>query len=116
MTTVCRTNVVARAANGCGTRPLDVVIMIDRSTSMASEHRLDNAKQSAKGLVNSLDANGGVGGSGRHHVGLTSFAGTSAHVNVALGTSSAATVNSAINGLSGQRQHAHQARDGHRGW
>ena len=86
------------AATSCGTRPLDVVITIDRSTSMASESRLANAKTAAKDLVNSLDANGGVGGSGLHHVGLTSFA-DSATVNVHLGSSSAATVNGAINGL-----------------
>ena len=91
--------VTPAAADGCGARPLDVIIVIDRSTSMDSESRLVNAKKAAKDLVNSLDDNGGVGGSGLHHVGLTSFAGSSALVDVHLGTASAATVDNAIDHL-----------------
>ncbi len=87
------------SADGCGARPLDVIIVVDRSTSMDSESRLVNAKKAAKDLVNSLDDHGGVGGSGLHHVGLTSFAGTAASVNVHLGTASAATVDNAIDHL-----------------
>ncbi len=99
------TNAVTEGANTstvveqCGVVPLDVVLLIDRSTSMGSESRLVIAKTSANSLVSSLDANGGVGGTGIHHVGLTSFAGDSGVVNVALGSASAATVTSAINGL-----------------
>ncbi|MEI7743774.1 MAG: vWA domain-containing protein [Chloroflexota bacterium] len=90
----------------CGVRPLDVVLILDKSGSMGSSQtasgtppktRIAYAKAAATGLVDSLDGNGGVGS--RHHVGVTSYGGTTASVNVSLGTSSAATVDAAINGL-----------------
>ena len=92
----------------CGTVPLDVELIIDRSGSMGEtgtasgtppQIRIFYAKAAAVALVNSLNANGGVGGAGKHHVGLSSFGNSSAGVNLALGSSSAATVNAAINGL-----------------
>ena len=86
--------------DGCGIRPLDVVILMDRSGSMGNESRLVFAKQAANGLIADLNANGGVGGSGRHQVGLTKFGGTTATVDVALGSgASAATVTGAVNAL-----------------
>lgn len=92
---------------GCGLKPLDVELIIDRSGSMGDTQfssgghvRLYWAKQAADDLVDSLDATGGVGGgSNLHHVGLTVFSGTTASVNLALGTSSAATVKSHIDAL-----------------
>jgi len=73
------------------------------STATASgtppQVRLYYAKQAANDLVTSLQANGGVGGSGLHHVGLTSYGGTTAQNDVVLGTSSASAVHAAINGL-----------------
>jgi Mg-chelatase subunit ChlD len=98
---------VAVAQNVCGNLPLDVVIVLDTSGSMSSntsgspaQTRLHWAEAAATQLVNDLDGHGGVGGSGRHHVGLTTFSGTTATLRVALGTSTAATVNTSINGLS----------------
>jgi uncharacterized repeat protein (TIGR01451 family) len=62
--------------------------------------RLYWAKQAADDLVDSLDATGGIGGgSNLHHVGLTTYSGTTASVNLALGTSSASTVKSHIDAL-----------------
>ncbi len=92
---------------GCGRKPLDVELIIDRSGSMGETQwatdghvRLYWAKLAADGLVDSLDANGGVGGgSNLHHVGLTKFGNTAASVLVPLGTSSPSTVKSSINGL-----------------
>jgi hypothetical protein len=90
----------------CGVEPLDVVLVLDTSGSMEDNSnngktRLEWAQLSAKQLVDALDANGGVGGSGAHHVGLTVFSGSSASVEVALGTSSAGDVKDAIDALSG---------------
>jgi von Willebrand factor type A domain len=84
--------------------PQDVVLIIDTSGSMGDNStngktRLEWAKLSAKQLVDSLDAKGGVGGAGAHRVGVTRFWGSSASVVLALGNSSAATVKGAIDGL-----------------
>lgn len=92
---------------GCGRKPLDVELIIDRSGSMGETQwatdghvRLYWAKQAADGLVDSLDATGGVGGgSNLHHVGLTRFGNGAASVVLPLGTSSASTVKSSIDGL-----------------
>ncbi len=98
----------AVADTGCGVVPLDVELVIDRSGSMGETQnasgtppqvRMFYAKAAAHDLVNTLNSEGGVGGSGRHHVGLSSFGNDNATTNVALGTSSAATVGSAIDGL-----------------
>jgi hypothetical protein len=91
----------AAVDTGCGIRPLDVVLVIDRSGSMGNESRLVNAKVAAAGLVADLNTHGGVGGSGRHMVGLTTYGADSATAVVKLGAgASAATVTTAINGLS----------------
>jgi Mg-chelatase subunit ChlD len=87
----------------CGVRPLDVELIIDRSGSMSSEQsggqtRIYWAKQAANQLVDDLDANGGVGS--MHAIGLTSFGGVTATVNMALGGSSAAQAHTAINAIS----------------
>ncbi len=92
---------------GCGLKPLDVELIVDRSGSMGDSQfnsgghaRMYWAQHAADGLVDSLDATGGVGGgSNLHHVGLTVFSGTTASVNLALGTSSASTVKSHIDAL-----------------
>jgi hypothetical protein len=91
----------------CSTVPLDVEIILDTSGSMGSNPsgspshtRLYWAEAAATQLVNQLDANGGVGGaSGLHHVGLTRFSDTTSTVVLALGTSTAMQVNTAISGL-----------------
>lgn len=91
--------------NYCGTVPLDVEIILDTSGSMTSNSsgghtRLYWAEAAATQLVNQLDGNGGVGGaSGLHHVGLTTFSGSSATPHPSLWTSDANTVNLAISGL-----------------
>ena len=92
---------------GCGRKPLDVVFIIDRSGSMGQvewitdgQVRLYWAKNAADGLVDSLQSTGGVGGgSNLHHVGLSRFGNNTAEVDLALGTSSAATVKANINAL-----------------
>ncbi len=91
---------------GCGVVPLDVELVIDRSGSMGQnasgtppQVRMVYAKAAAHDLVSTLDSEGGVGGSGRHHVGLSSFGNGNATTNLALGTSSASAVGSAIDGL-----------------
>jgi uncharacterized repeat protein (TIGR01451 family) len=98
-----RTAAVAQDAQLCE-RPLDIVMIIDRSGSMALEtggkSRIEWAQQAANNLVDGLDANGGVGAGGLHQVGLTSYGGSTATVNLALGGSSALDAHTAINGLS----------------
>jgi von Willebrand factor type A domain len=91
----------------CGVHPLDVELIVDTSGSMTSlsgspaHSRLYWLQQAATQLVGDLNSNGGVGGgSGIHHVGLTSFSGTTATVRLALGASTASAVDTAINGLS----------------
>lgn len=89
---------------GCGLIPLDVELVVDRSGSMGDNKsdghtRLYWAQAAAGQLVDNLAANGGVGSGSRHQVGVTSFHNTTAHTDLALGGSSAATVKSAINGL-----------------
>ncbi len=93
---------------GCGVVPLDVELIIDRSDSMGSSQwatgtpphsRLYWSQAAADDLVGALDANGGVGGSGRHHVGLTTFGNNSATVDLALGTSSASAAVAAVDGI-----------------
>ncbi len=90
----------------CGVHPLDVELIIDRSGSMSSQYsgghnRIYWAKQAADQLIANLDANGGVGGaSGIHHVGIVSFGGTTASVNLSLGSANAATATAAVDGIS----------------
>jgi hypothetical protein len=95
---------VAAGANICGTNPLDVEIVLDTSGSMSSNSsgspahtRLYWAQAAATQLVSDLDSHGGVGT--LHHVGLTTFSGTTASVKLALGTSTAAQVDTAISAL-----------------
>jgi hypothetical protein len=85
-------------------RPLDIVLIIDRSGSMDQvtdgKTRLGWANDAANNLVDALDANGGVGGaSGLHHVGLTTYGGnitTGVTRDLQLGASNAAAVHTAI--------------------
>src|ERR1035437_6093923 len=96
---------VAVAQNVCGTVPLDVEIILDTSGSMGSnsssgQTRLHWAQAAATQLVNDLNSHGTVGGaSGLHHVGLTTFSGTTSTVQLALGASTGAQVNTAIGAL-----------------
>ncbi len=88
----------------CGVEPLDVELIIDASGSMGDnssngKSRMEWAQKSAKQLVGSLDANGGVGGAGAHRVGLSAFAGVSGWVVLALGDNSEGVVDAAIDGL-----------------
>jgi hypothetical protein len=85
-------------------RPLDIVLIIDRSGSMDNvtdgKTRLGWANDAANNLVDALDANGGVGGaSGLHHVGLTTYGGsitTGVTRDLQLGASDATAVHAAI--------------------
>lgn len=93
-------------------RPLDVVLVIDRSGSMDlvtdGQSRLGWAKDAANLLVTGLNDHGGVGGSGLHRVGLTTYGdrdnsdGIPSGVSrdLQLGTSDAAAVHAAINAYS----------------
>lgn len=93
-------------------RPLDVVLVIDRSGSMdlvtGGQSRLGWAKDAANALIDGLDANGGVGAGGLHQVGLTTYGnrdnsdGSPAGFtrDLQLGGSNAAAVKAAINAYS----------------
>lgn len=87
----------------CGVVPIDLVFVIDRSGSMntseGAHSRLGWAKLAATGLVSQFDNPAGSVGT-LHQVGVSSFGGSSVSRNVALGTSDAATINAAINGIS----------------
>lgn len=88
-------------SQSCGTVPLDIEFILDRSGSMTSngndgKTRLEWAQTAADQLVDALQSHGGVGSSGIHHVGVTSFADTSASVDLALGGSNATAVKAAI--------------------
>ena len=87
----------------CGIRPIDLVLVIDRSGSMATAEgahtRSGWAKLAAKDLVDNFDANGGVGAAGIHQIGVSSFGGTTSSRNIQLGTSNAAAIKAAIDGV-----------------
>jgi uncharacterized repeat protein (TIGR01451 family) len=106
MLTMAPTVAASHQSAECGIRPIDLVLIMDRSGSMntleGAQTRLAWAKQAANGLVNELNGHGGVGGAGLHLVGVSSFAGTSASTNVALSAAAdAATVTGAVNALVG---------------
>ena len=89
---------------GCGLIPLDVELIVDRSGSMGTNSsnghtRMYWAQDAADQLVDSLDTNGGVGTGQNHHVGVTSFHNTTAHVDLSLDGANAAAVKAAIDGL-----------------
>jgi hypothetical protein len=95
---------IADDQSGCGLIPLDIELIVDRSGSMGSNSsnghtRLYWAQDAADQLVDSLDANGGVGTGQNHHVGVTSFHSTTAHVDLSLDGASASAVKAAIDGL-----------------
>jgi hypothetical protein len=69
------------------------------SNSSNGHTRLYWAQDAADQLVDSLDANGGVGTGQNHHVGLTSFHNTTANVDLSLDGASASAVKAAIDGL-----------------
>ena len=89
------------AVEGCGTVPLDVEIILDGSSSMSSNSNNGHtraywASAAIKQLIDQLDDNGGVGtggatsSGGRHRVGLTVYAGSTASVLSALASRDAA--------------------------
>ena len=95
---------VAVDQSGCGLIPLDVELIVDRSGSMGDNvsnghTRLYWAQHAADQLVDSLDANGGVGSGEHHRVGVSSFHNASGTVNLALGGATASAARTAINGL-----------------
>lgn len=95
---------IAADQTSCGVRPIDLELIIDRSGSMntaeGAKTRIGWAKEAAVGMINGLDGNGGVGASGLHRVGLSTFGGITSSTPVALGSgSNAATVNAAINAI-----------------
>ena len=108
--TFAATPATVSAAEGenCGVYPVDLVIVIDRSGSMntdtipgaGTKSRLAWAQEAANGLVAQFDANGGVGGSGIHRIGISSFGGTTASRNVALADAlGASAITPAVNAI-----------------
>ena len=95
-----------RAVEVCGTVPLDVELIIDRSGSMQSETsgdpaqtRLAWAKLAVNQLVTALDTNLGIGGDD-HRIGLTTFGGDSATTPLPLSADNDLTdVTTAINAI-----------------
>jgi hypothetical protein len=93
-------------------RPLDVVLIIDRSGSMDlvtdGQSRLGWAKDAANQLIDGLEANGGVGLGGLHQVGLSTYGnrdnsdGSPAGFtrDLQLGTATAAAAHAAVNAYS----------------
>ncbi len=91
-------------------RPLDIVFIIDRSGSMdevtpvpgspivpgVNNTRLGWANDAANNLVAALESAGGVGPGGLHQVGLVTYGGGSATVDLALGPSGGAQVHASI--------------------
>ncbi|MCC6618594.1 MAG: DUF11 domain-containing protein [Chloroflexi bacterium] len=95
--------VSATEGASCGVVPIDLVFVIDRSGSMNTNEgahtRLGWAKLAATGLVSQFDSPAGSVGT-LHQIGVSTFGGTTKTRNVALGTSNAATINTAINAIS----------------
>lgn len=93
-------------------RPLDIVLIIDRSGSMdlvtGGQSRLGWAKDAANALVTGLNDNGGVGAGGLHQVGLTTYGNRDQSDGIPagftrdlqLGSASAASVHAAIDAYS----------------
>ncbi len=91
-------------------RPLDIVFILDRSGSMdevtpnpgdpivpgVNNTRLGWANDAANNLVTALEGAGGVGAGGLHQVGLVSYGGGTSTIDLALGASSGAAVQGAI--------------------
>jgi len=90
---------VTAAGVGTHTKPVDVVLVIDRSGSMAGQ-RMTDAKAAAVGFANRILGNGNPND---NSMALVSYAGQEGSVdvttNVAYGTKSLTTVTNAINGL-----------------
>jgi fimbrial isopeptide formation D2 family protein len=95
----------ATEPENCGVVPIDLVFVIDRSGSMNTQEgaktRLGWAKQAANDLVDLFDANGGVGSTGSHRIGLSTFGGTTASSPIDLvDADDAATIEAAVNAIS----------------
>jgi hypothetical protein len=104
------TSSLAGEPAGSYQRPLDVVFIIDRSGSMdqvtpnpgspvvpgVNNTRLGWANDAANDLVSALEAAGGVGPGGLHQVGLVTYGGGSATVDLPLGPTAGSGVHAAI--------------------
>jgi hypothetical protein len=91
-------------------RPLDVVLIIDRSGSMdqvtpdpaaaivpgVNNTRLGWANDAANALVSSLESAGGVGAGGLHQVGIVTYGGGTSTIDLPLGASAPGAVHAAI--------------------
>ncbi|HEU4672633.1 MAG TPA: VWA domain-containing protein [Candidatus Limnocylindrales bacterium] len=96
----------AAPAADCGLVPLDVELILDRSESMGGNStgtpkhpRIYWERAAAQQLVADLDANGGVGGGGRHRVGVASFGNRTATVDLSISASTAAAADAAIDAI-----------------
>jgi len=90
---------VTAAGQGTHTKPVDVILVMDRSGSMSGQRMID-AKAAAVGFANRILGNGNPND---NSMGLVSYAGGEGSVdvttNVPYGTKTLTTVTSAINGL-----------------
>lgn len=90
-------------SQACGVGPIDLVLILDRSSSMTTaqgaQSRIAWAREAASGLVGGLDAAGGVGADGQHRVGVVTFSDAATQVVQLSDNAEAGSVIGAINGI-----------------
>lgn len=106
-----------RASNlpeGCEPAPLDVIVALDASGSMAKSDnmfpyikenlskktKIEYVKEAMAVLLKKLDENGGIGAGKIHRVGIITFSGSVSTIVSPLGESDSATLTNVVNAIS----------------